>query len=329
MLPENKQKISKYTFWNCIEENSEKLRYITILFSIGYIILYEFIFPKPNPPLFYDLIMVMVGISLFGIVQQVIISFCVSGIFSFFGPFKAPSLSFFIMHWISYFIISFVISYLINIRMREYRNNVNFIKTLARTIEFRDQYTAFHSENVAKYALAIAEKLNYTKKECNTIYTGALLHDIGKIGISDKILNKPNKLTKEEYGCIQKHPLIGYDMLKSSQPFQDKEILDIILYHHERYDGKGYPNHLKRSEIPRCAAIVSVADAFDAMVSKRIYHEEYDIRYAINELRINAGAQFDPEIVNIFIEYITENIQTITERRNDYLRTVAFDKIVS
>jgi putative nucleotidyltransferase with HDIG domain len=329
LLPENKQKISKYTFWSYFEENSKKLRCITVLFIVSYIILYESIIPRLNHPLFFNLMMVMVGISLFDIVPQMIISFCAAWAFSLLEPFKITDLSFFIIQWVSYFIISYVISYLIRTHIHEYRNNANFIKTLARTIEFRDKYTACHSENVAKYALAIAEKLNYTKKECNTIFMGALLHDIGKIGISDQILNKPTKLTKEEYMCIKQHPIIGYDMLKSNQPFQDKKILDIILYHHERYDGKGYPNQLKGNEIPRCAAIVSVADAFDAMASKRVYHEKYDLKYAINELIINAGSQFDPKIVNVFIEYITDNTQAINDNRKNYLSTVVVNKIIS
>lgn len=208
-----------------------------------------------------------------------------------------------------------------------YRNNMNFIRTLARTIEIKDKYTASHSENVAKYALEIARKLNYTEKECNIIYIGALLHDIGKIGISDKILNKPGKLTEDEYMCIKQHPIIGYDILKAMQPFQDKKILDIILCHHERYDGKGYPNQLKGNEIPKAAAIVSVADAFDAMVSKRVYHEKYDLRYAINEIRINAGSQFDPEITNIFIEYITSNNEVINNNGKDYFRNFTTNKM--
>ncbi|WP_243428143.1 HD-GYP domain-containing protein [Clostridium rhizosphaerae] len=134
---------------------------------------------------------------------------------------------------------------------------MNFVKTLAKTLESKDSYTASHSLNVVRYSKIIAERLHYSKKDCDTIFIGALLHDIGKIGIKDSILNKPARLTAEEYTSIKQHPVIGYDMLKLIESFEQNKTLEMVLFHHERYDGKGYPYGLKGNEIPEAAAIIS------------------------------------------------------------------------
>jgi len=319
MLPMKKYILSKYVDWGAFEENSKKFRILTILFAVSCAFLYKFMITSKHPPFVVGLISVFVGISLFNVVGQVFISLFVSTVFSSLSPFGFHDLVFFAVQWLSCFITSYIISQLVRMHIREYKSTENFIKTLVGTIESRDNYTAYHSTNVAKYALEIAMRLNYSKKECNIIFTGALLHDIGKIGISDSILNKPSKLTEKEYNHIKEHPLMGYNMLNNSELFQNKKILDMILYHHERYDGKGYPNKLKGDEIPKCAAIVAVADAFDAMISKRVYHAEYNLDYAVNEIRKNAGTQFDPKISSIFLEYISDNSKIINENRKNYL----------
>jgi HD-GYP domain-containing protein (c-di-GMP phosphodiesterase class II) len=132
----------------------------------------------------------------------------------------------------------------------------------------------------------------------------SLLHDIGKIGITDSILLKPDSLTEEEWVEMKKHPVIGYRIASASPDLQ--QISSYILRHHERYDGGGYPDGLKGEEIPLLARIISIADAYDAMTSDRPYRQGMPKTRAINELKKNAGSQFDPNLVNIFLEAIED-----------------------
>ena len=129
------------------------------------------------------------------------------------------------------------------------------------------------------------------------------MHDIGKIGIPEHILMKNGKLTNEEYEVIKIHPTIGYNMIKHVADFHKNGILDMVLYHHERYDGKGYPAGLKGNQIPLYARIAAVADTFDAMTTERVYREELSLDYTLNEIRKNKGTQFDPDIVDLFLVY--------------------------
>lgn len=178
------------------------------------------------------------------------------------------------------------------------------LKTFANTIDAKDKYTNGHSVRVASYSLEIAKKLKLSKDEQERIYYIALLHDIGKIGISDKILNKPGKLTSEEREIIMSHPAIGGEILKdfSSLP----GISEGARYHHERYDGTGYNEGLKGEEIPFFARIICVADSYDAMSSARCYRKDMEAERIISELQSNAGTQFDPKIVAIMLELIAE-----------------------
>ncbi|GKU24489.1 HD-GYP domain-containing protein [Clostridium folliculivorans] len=310
--------IHKKIRWEIFENNSKLFRFITLLtFFIAIIIEMYDSSNHPNPT--FVLIMIASGISLFKIYQHLFVSFATVAVNTYFSPFfqRGPFngsrhdfihyLMYFFPNWISYFLIGYIITYLIKVHSKHNKDTVDFIKTLARTIESRDFYTASHSKNVAKYARIIAEGLKYSKADCETVYVGALLHDIGKIGISDSILNKPIKLSKEEYKLIQQHPIIGYDILKLVQNFNENKILDMILCHHERYDGLGYPKGLIGDEIPQCAAIIAVADAFDAMTSNRVYRKSLDPNYAINELSKNSGTQFNPLVTSVFIKYILEN----------------------
>jgi len=175
---------------------------------------------------------------------------------------------------------------------------IDTVNAFIHSIEMRDAYTGGHSGRVSKIAYRIAKDLLFNKTKLEEVRIGGILHDIGKIGISDRILQKPGKLTIEEYNEIKKHPQRGSEIIKDITFL--KPILPYILHHHERFDGRGYPHGLKAKNIPLEGRILAVADAYEAMTSNRPYRKAMPIKKATNEILSNAGSQFDPEIVNIF-----------------------------
>ena len=197
-------------------------------------------------------------------------------------------------------------------RAEERRNQVEklseeVMRTLANTIDAKDTYTNGHSGRVAKYSKEIAKRAGKSKDEQKEIYQMALLHDIGKIGVPDEIINKDSKLTDEEYAAIRKHPAIGSDILKTIE-----EIPNIMIgarWHHERYDGRGYPDGLAGEEIPEIARIIGVADAYDAMTSKRSYRNILSQDIVRGEIERGKGTQFDPFFAEIMIQMIDEDIR--------------------
>ena len=178
------------------------------------------------------------------------------------------------------------------------------IETLRFTVEAKDTYTRGHSDRVAAYSVLIGQKL------------GGMFHDIGKVGISDNILQKNGKLTKEEYDEIKKHPVIGKTILSNAAIFKD--IIPIVLYHHERYDGKGYPYGLSDKDIPFLARIVAVADAFDAMTTKRSYRPEMEIKHVRQEIKSKIGTQFDPVVATTFLDILNNDFNLIKEIQHSY-----------
>lgn len=180
------------------------------------------------------------------------------------------------------------------------------IISIARTVDAKDSNTSEHSFRVSEYSVAIAKRLGYSKEKCENLRQMALLHDIGKIGIPDAILNKPAKLTDEEYEIMKTHVIRGGEILK------DFTMIDNVsvgaLYHHEKYDGTGYCHGLKGEEIPLDARIIGIADAFDAMTANRVYRKQLDINMVINELKRCSGTQFDPKLVDIMLSLIEERI---------------------
>ncbi|GAW91488.1 HD domain-containing phosphohydrolase [Calderihabitans maritimus] len=181
----------------------------------------------------------------------------------------------------------------------------NIVVSLALAVEAKDRYTKGHSDRVACYARKLAQKLKLSKEEQSTVALAGRLHDIGKIGIQDSILNKKGKLTEQEKKIIQEHPLIG-ERICSSLKFA-RGILPVIRHHHERYDGGGYPDGLAGEKIPLLARIVAIADAYDAMTSDRPYRPGLEVAAALSELKAGAGTQWDPELVDLFIELIRED----------------------
>ena len=181
------------------------------------------------------------------------------------------------------------------------------VQALANTIDAKDSYTNGHSTRVAQYSVMLAEKMGYTGEKLEQLQYAAMLHDIGKIGVPREIINKPSKLTDEEYAIIKTHPAIGENILK-----EVSEIPDIAIgarWHHERYDGKGYPDGMKGEDIPKLARIIGVADAYDAMTSKRSYRDVLPQEVVIGELEKGKSTQFDPEIADLMIELIKEDTE--------------------
>jgi len=182
---------------------------------------------------------------------------------------------------------------------------IRITRALSQILETKDTYTVGHSDNVTKYAIAISKKLNLPEMEIVKIAQAAMLHDLGKIGIPDYILEKPTKLTPAEWEEVKLHTVKGAKILESL-PFL-KEVSEIVKHHHEHYNGSGYPSHIKTREIPLGSQILGAADAFDAMTTERPYkNKKLDIDQAVSELIKYSGTQFNPEIVKVFIEYIKE-----------------------
>lgn len=185
------------------------------------------------------------------------------------------------------------------------------LETLSTALDYRDNETEGHSQRVAKYSLEIANVLHLQKEEKETLARGAILHDIGKIGIPDSILLKPARLTDAEWSTMRNHTLYGYRMLKDI-PFL-KEATTIVLHHQEKYDGTGYPHGLKGNDISIGARIFAVADTYDAMTTDRPYRKALSDSYAINEIKRCSGTQFDPEIVDAFFTIPSERWLRIKE----------------
>ncbi|MBI4862102.1 MAG: GAF domain-containing protein [Candidatus Riflebacteria bacterium] len=190
-----------------------------------------------------------------------------------------------------------------------YRNliQVHFetIQSLAHALEAKDQYTHGHSRRVSKDAVRIAQRLGLQPKSIEIIRHAALLHDIGKIGVRDSVLLKPGKLSDDELGQIRRHSVLGHTILNNVEHL--RAVAEIVRHHHERIDGKGYPDHLKGQEIPLGSRIICISDCFDAMITTRPYREGLSIDAAVRELILNKGAQFDPQLVDIFVEIIKEH----------------------
>lgn len=190
-------------------------------------------------------------------------------------------------------------------RRKVERMSLQMVQALANTIDAKDSYTNGHSTRVAKYSVMLAQRMGYTGDALERLRYAALLHDIGKIGVPKEIINKPSRLTDEEYAVIKTHPVIGSNILK-----EITEIPDISIgarWHHERYDGKGYPDGLKGGEIPELARIIGVADAYDAMTSKRSYRDVIAQEKVLSEVERGRGTQFDPRITDIMLELIKED----------------------
>ena len=183
------------------------------------------------------------------------------------------------------------------------KSYINIVSLLINIIETKDVYTFAHSERVARFAESIAKKLHLTKKELKNIIIAARLHDLGKVVIADTMLSKKGPLTEEEWQKMRLHPQIGYKLLKPLDILMGG-ITTIVFQHHERYDGKGYPQGISADKISLGAKIISVADAFESMTSNKPYRDALPNREAIAELKRERGKQFDPKIIDVFLSCI-------------------------
>lgn len=187
------------------------------------------------------------------------------------------------------------------------------IEALAKAVDAKDAYTAGHSERVASYAFAIARELGFSEEKAKGVETAARLHDIGKIGVSENILLKPDRLTRDEMAVVKRHPLIGVEIIHPVK-FSEEIILS-VKQHHEQPDGRGYPDGISRREITLGASILRVADAYEAMTSRRPYRRALSQREAFDELKKYAGSQFDPAVVDTFLK--------VVRRKEKRMRVVA------
>lgn len=196
------------------------------------------------------------------------------------------------------------------------KSYMDSIEILRHTVEAKDPYTRGHSDRVSEYAVLLGKKLNLPNEDIEKLKIGGLFHDIGKIGIPDSILLKESKLTDEEYLKIKEHPVIGYNILENADMF--KNILDIVKYHHERFDGNGYPEKLAGTNIPYLARIASVVDSFDAMTSRRSYRDSLPMDVVKSEILQNFGSQFDPEIGIAFLDILDNDFNSIKQIQEKY-----------
>ncbi len=220
-----------------------------------------------------------------------------------------------------------------------YSNGINYheiIECIVSALDAKDPYTAGHSQRVSDMVLKVCEMIGLKKSDKEKIHIAAHLHDIGKIGVPDAVLNKVSKLDDEEWEAMKKHPQIGAEILSKSHHLSD--LKEIVLCHHERFDGKGYPAGLKGEEIPVGARIIAICDSIDAITSNRSYRKAFDFNYCYQEIEKNLGIMYDPFIGEYVLRHWTELIYTtgknkkaidlavekkLNESREDYPKSLA------
>jgi len=190
--------------------------------------------------------------------------------------------------------------------LRIQRLFVNILTVMVKILESKDPYTRFHSHSVTKWSRMIGRRKGLCDEDIDRLGVAALLHDFGKIGIPENILCKATRLTSEEFEIMKKHPTIARNLLSSIELLSD--VLSAITHHHERWDGRGYPDGLKGEQTPLWGRIISLADSYDTMMSRRTYKEPYSQERIRQELDNGRGTQFDPELVDLFRAILDEHV---------------------
>ena len=201
-------------------------------------------------------------------------------------------------------------------RIRDLENQLRQLRTgsicaLNQMLDLKDLNTGLHSTRLAEWAMRLGEELGISEAGLRDLEVGAMLHDIGKVGVPDAVLNKPTALEPEERKQVEKHPEYGWAILRAIPGFRPAGLL--VLHHHERIDGRGYPAGLKDTEIPLGSRIISVIDAFDAMVSDRSYRKGVPAEEAVRRLQADSGTQFDLEVVRLFVDIAVTDFADVTE----------------
>ncbi|RKP49842.1 HD-GYP domain-containing protein [Cohnella endophytica] len=257
----------------------------------------------------------------------VLVAICLLGSIYFIKPID-PAL---IAVTVSYVVLMLIVRRVVSISERHYSGKnaqedmlMNTVYSLAKTIDARDPYTAVHSSNVANYARSIAKEMGLSQKETDSIYLAGLIHDIGKIGTPDHILQKESRLTEEEYEIMKEHSENGYEIIKNMERLQELGIAAMVRHHHERPDGKGYPAGLQGEAIPLGARILGVADAYDAMTTNRSYRQKLAIETAAGELRKHSGTQFDPAATSALLTVLIREDKLQPEKRGIFTPQASF-----
>ncbi len=204
-------------------------------------------------------------------------------------------------------------------------SNLATIKYLGDAIALRDSDTSLHNFRVTLYAIAMGEELKLSPKEMRTLIKGAFLHDVGKIGIKDNILLKSGTLTEKEFDVMKTHVELGKEIVSKDPWFRDA--LDVIHYHHEKFDGQGYPNGMQKDEIPLNARIFAIVDVFDALTSDRPYRSAYRLEKAQEVMKEGAGTHFDPELLEVFLKISPELYRDIAHLDKDVLERLLKEKV--
>ncbi|MEQ9619526.1 MAG: response regulator [Deltaproteobacteria bacterium] len=224
--------------------------------------------------------------------------------------------------------------YQINLEKRVTEQTHELIKLYSGTLEamilaldLREHETGYHSYRVTEYALNLGRRMNLSREELSVLAKGALLHDIGKIGVPDHILLKPDKLTDKEWKLMRKHAGFGYDLLKKIDFLEESS--KIVHAHHEFYDGSGYPRGIEGEKIPIGSRIFSIVDALDAMTSKRVYRDAMSFEVAVERIKKASGSQFDPKVVDVFLTIPIEEWQAIRKKvgatGSEYLKNLMYE----
>lgn len=204
----------------------------------------------------------------------------------------------------------------VRLRMKDLELQLRHLRTASicamnQLLDLKDLNTGVHSTRLAEWAVRVAEQLGVPPSQLSDIEAAAILHDIGKIGVPDSILNKPGKLTPEEREKMEKHSEYGWAILRGIPSFEQTSLL--VLHHHERVDGKGYPSGLKGDETPLGSRIVCVVDSFDAMISDRSYRKGLPVEEAFRRLRTDSRTQFDAEIVELFTRFAVHDLSEVSQ----------------
>ncbi|MED1673668.1 HD-GYP domain-containing protein [Pallidibacillus thermolactis] len=306
------------------KEKPEKIKYVLIASYVLLNILTEFFYYVGTPKIYNSGNLVELVIILFSpiFVNKRFTLFVVTGVLlkhAFLGIVLQdilvvfPIMIYIVVSFIAFILLLRFLKYVKAIKISHDEQMQGIVKGFISTLELKDPYTRGHSERVALYAVNLAKATGkFTEDELRNFYYACLLHDIGKVNIPDAILTKPGRLTDEEYEIIKTHPVVGAEALRGVQGIDEN--IDVILYHHERWDGKGYPEGLVGKQTPFLARITAIADAFDAMTSSRSYRAALPFEEAYNRIMAGKGSQFDPHLVDIFDKVFPEWVKIAKEK---------------